>query len=390
MPMAKRYTLLLIAVAFYYLQAFIPIMSLDIPDGAVKNTGIEALSWLSGYSPHPYHYLTIGLMPFIFSGLFMQIMQWQLKPLHDRFASNPVTADKTRRFLVYAFASLSAAFYVNNMQLDWFSYHPLVTWIELVLTVYCLETLFDMIKPLKVVGSPITLFLGLNVLGGIVGQLVNIEWFQLEIFELLIFSGAATIGVLFVILSLRVEKWEDMIFFSKAINTRSNGVTHAVPMKVMRVGMMPVIYAGFIFYPIMMMLSSSQGETTGDVLLSNWFYVPALVCIVFFFTKALITLHTPIDNMVDYAIHESLYMVGSDAEHEGLRALLKTFINRHSAIATAWFSLVLLVDAVWQVISPEDFTKLGFVGGIGIVILVGSSRDVVKHYNKLKEEVRYV
>lgn len=134
--------------------------------GAATTTEIAALSWLSGYSPHSYHYLTIGLMPFIFSGLFMQLMQWQLKPLHNRFASNPITADKTRRVLIYLFASLSATFYVNNMQPDWFSYHPFVTWFELVLTVYCLETLFDMIKPLKVVGSPITLFLGLNVLGG--------------------------------------------------------------------------------------------------------------------------------------------------------------------------------------------------------------------------------
>jgi len=253
MPMAKRYTLLLIAVAFYYLQAFIPIMSLDVPDSAVSTTGIEALSWLSGYSPYPYHYLTIGLMPFIFSGLFMQIMQWQLKPLHERFASNPVTADKTRRVLIYLFASISASFYVNNMESDWFSYHPLVTWIELVLTVYCLETLFEMIKPLKVVGSPITLFLGLNVLGGIVGQLVNVEWDQAKNVDLLIFSGAVIIGALFVILSLRAEKWEDMLFFSKAINTKPNGIVHKVPMKVMRVGMMPVIYAGFIFYPLMML-----------------------------------------------------------------------------------------------------------------------------------------
>lgn len=161
-------------------------------------------------------------------------------------------------------------------------------------------------------------------------------------------------------------------------------------MKVMRVGMMPVIYAGFIFYPIMMMLSSSQGETTGQVLFSTWYYAPALICVVFFFTKALISLHTPIDNMVDYAFHESIYMVGGDAEHEKLRLLLNSLLNRHAAIATAWFSLVLLVDAAWQVISPDLFIKLGFVGGIGIVILVGSSRDVVKHYFKLKEEVRYV
>jgi preprotein translocase subunit SecY len=389
MPMVHRYSLLLIAVAFYYAQAFIPIMSLDVPDGALTSSPIAALSWLSGYSPHPYHYLTIGLMPFIFSGLFMQLMQWQLKPLHERFASDPISADKTRRFLVYIFASLSATFYVSQMQSDWFSYHPIITWFEFVLTIYCLETLFDMIKPLKVVGNPITLFLGLNVLGSIAGQLTNITWVELNAFEIATFSGAVTIGFLFIILALRVEKWNTALFFNKAVNTRPSNVVHKVPVKVMRVGMMPIIYAGFIFYPIMMMISPVEG-TTGQVLLSDWYYAPTLLCMVYIITKALLSLHTPIDNIVDYARHEALYMVGGDAEHNKLKALLESLLKRHAAIATAWFGLVLFTEALWQVISPDTFTKLGFVGGIGIVILVGSSKDVVKHYFKLKEEVRYV
>lgn len=387
--MAHRYSLLLIAVAFYYAQAFIPIMSLDVPDGALTSSPVAALSWLSGYSPHPYHYLTIGLMPFIFSGLFMQLMQWQLKPLHERFASDPVSADKTRRFLVYIFASLSATFYVNQMQNEWFSYHPIITWLEFVLTIYCLEKLFDMIKPLKVVGNPITLFLGLNVLGSIAGQLTNITWLELNSFELTVFSGAVTIGFLFIILALRVEKWNTALFFNKAVNTRPSSVVHKVPVKVMRVGMMPIIYAGFIFYPVMMMISPVEG-TTGQVLLSDWYYAPALLCMLYVITKALLGLHTPIDNMVDYARHEALYMVGGDAEHNNLKALLGRLLKRHAAITTAWFGLVLFTEALWQVISPDVFTKLGFVGGIGIVILVGSSKDVVKHYFKLKEEVRYV
>lgn len=389
MPMVHRYSLLLVAVAFYYAQAFIPIMSLDVPDNAMTFAPIAALSWLSGYSPHPYHYLTIGLMPFIFSGLFMQLMQWQLKPLHERFASDPVSADKTRRFLVYIFASLSATFYVSQMQNEWFSYHPIITWFEFVLTIYCLETLFNMIKPLKVVGNPITLFLGLNVLGSIAGQLTNVTWLELKNSELAVFSGAVTIGFLFIILALRVEKWNTALFFNKAVNTRPSNIVHKVPVKVMRVGMMPIIYAGFIFYPVMMMISPVEG-TTGQVLLSDWYYAPALLCMLYVITKALLGLHTPIDNMVDYARHEALYMVGGDAEHNNLKALLGRLLKRHAAITTAWFGLVLFTEALWQVISPDVFTKLGFVGGIGIVILVGSSKDVVKHYFKLKEEVRYV
>jgi|TARA_B110000196_G_scaffold320373_1_gene342494 preprotein translocase subunit SecY len=389
MPMVHRYSLLLVAVAFYYAQAFIPIMSLDVPDNAMTFAPIAALSWLSGYSPHPYHYLTIGLMPFIFSGLFMQLMQWQLKPLHERFASDPVSADKTRRFLVYIFASLSATFYVSQMQNEWFSYHPIITWFEFVLTIYCLETLFNMIKPLKVVGNPITLFLGLNVLGSIAGQLTNVTWLELKNSELAVFSGAVTIGFLFIILALRVEKWNTALFFNKAVNTRPSNIVHKVPVKVMRVGMMPIIYAGFIFYPVMMMISPVEG-TTGQVLLSDWYYAPALLCMLYVITKALLGLHTPIDNMVDYARHEALYMVGGDAEHNNLKALLGRMLKRHAAITTAWFGLVLFTEALWQVISPDVFTKLGFVGGIGIVILVGSSKDVVKHYFKLKEEVRYV
>lgn len=389
MPMVHRYSLLLVAVAFYYAQAFIPIMSLDVPDNAMTFAPIAALSWLSGYSPHPYHYLTIGLMPFIFSGLFMQLMQWQLKPLHERFASDPVSADKTRRFLVYIFASLSATFYVSQMQNEWFSYHPIITWFEFVLTIYCLETLFNMIKPLKVVGNPITLFLGLNVLGSMAGQLTNVTWLELNTSELAVFSGAVTIGFLFIILALRVEKWNTALFFNKAVNTRPSNIVHKVPVKVMRVGMMPIIYAGFIFYPVMMMISPVEG-TTGQVLLSDWYYAPALLCMLYVITKALLGLHTPIDNMVDYARHEALYMVGGDAEHNNLKALLGRMLKRHAAITTAWFGLVLFTEALWQVISPDVFTKLGFVGGIGIVILVGSSKDVVKHYFKLKEEVRYV
>lgn len=387
--MVHRYSLLLVAVAFYYAQAFIPIMSLDVPDNAMTFAPIAALSWLSGYSPHPYHYLTIGLMPFIFSGLFMQLMQWQLKPLHERFASDPVSADKTRRFLVYIFASLSATFYVSQMQNEWFSYHPIITWFEFVLTIYCLETLFNMIKPLRVVGNPITLFLGLNVLGSIAGQLTNVTWLELKNSELAVFSGAVTIGFLFIILALRVEKWNTALFFNKAVNTRPSNIVHKVPVKVMRVGMMPIIYAGFIFYPVMMMISPVEG-TTGQVLLSDWYYAPALLCMLYVITKALLGLHTPIDNMVDYARHEALYMVGGDAEHNNLKALLGRMLKRHAAITTAWFGLVLFTEALWQVISPDVFTKLGFVGGIGIVILVGSSKDVVKHYFKLKEEVRYV
>lgn len=153
--------------------------------------------------------------------------------------------------------------------------------------------------------------------------------------------------------------------------------------------MMPIIYAGFIFYPVMMMISPVEG-TTGQVLLSDWYYAPALLCMLYVITKALLGLHTPIDNMVDYARHEALYMVGGDAEHNNLKALLGRMLKRHAAITTAWFGLVLFTEALWQVISPDVFTKLGFVGGIGIVILVGSSKDVVKHYFKLKEEVRYV
>ncbi len=390
MPMGQRYALLLIAVAFYYLQAFIPIMSVDVPDGAVKASALSALSWLSGYSPHPYHYLTIGLMPFIFSGLFMQLMQWQLKPIHDRFAGDPISSERTKRVLTYLFASGAAAFQVSQMESGWFSYHPLVTWAEFALTVYCLETLFDMIKPLKVVGNPITLFLGLNVLGGIAGQLTGIEWSGISQVEMLIFAGGVVIGLLFVVLAIRVERWRGMLAFAKAVNTTSSPMAHVVPVKVMRVGMMPVIYAGFVFYPIMMMISSWKGATTGQVLLSTWYYVPILVGLVYILTKALLSLHTPVDNIVQFSRQEAVYMVGGDAEHEKLKSTLERLVKRHALTATCWFSLVLFTEAIWQVVAPDTFTKLGFVGGIGIVILVGASRDVVKHYLKLKEDVRYV
>ena len=65
--MVHRYSLLLIAVAFYYAQAFIPIMSLDVPDGALTSSPIAALSWLSGYSPHPvsYTHLTLPTTPYV-------------------------------------------------------------------------------------------------------------------------------------------------------------------------------------------------------------------------------------------------------------------------------------------------------------------------------------
>lgn len=390
MPMGQRYTLLLIAVAFYYLQAFMPIMSVDVPDGAVKVSAISALSWLSGYSYHPYHYLTIGLMPFIFSGLFMQLMQWQLKPLHDRFAGDPISSEKTKRVLTYLFAAGAGAFQVSTMESDWFSYHPLVTWAEFILSVYFLETLFDLIKPLKVVGSPITLFLGLNVVGAIAGQLVGLEWGNLNDIELMTFVSAVVIGVLFIILAIRVERWRSMLAFAKAVNTNASGVAHLVPVKVMRVGMMPVIYAGFVFYPAMMILSGWNGATTGQVMLSSWYYPPVLIGMVYLLTKALLSLHTPTENILHFARQEGVYMVGGDAEHNALIEKLKNTVKRHALLATGWFSLVLFTEAVWQVIAPESLTKLGFVGGISIVILVSASRDIVKHYLKLKEEVRYV
>ena len=69
MELRSRYGLVLLALLGYYGHFFMPVWSLTLAPPA-KDAGVmPGMEFLQGFALFDYHYLSIGIIPFIFSGI---------------------------------------------------------------------------------------------------------------------------------------------------------------------------------------------------------------------------------------------------------------------------------------------------------------------------------
>jgi len=391
MGLLTRYGLLAILVASYYVQFFIPLFSVNnaLALGSTSLTG-EVLPWVEGITRYPYHYLTIGLMPFIFSGLIIQLLRWLAPDWYSKYAGDEGSSKKTQRYLLYILGAIAAVFIVMRMPDVVFRVSEVLTWCEIMLSLCLLEQLFEQVKKLRVIASPVMLFLGLNILGGIGQELLAISWFTLLPMESFWFVLSILLAALTVAGVLWSEKWRTQMQWYQVLNTQGQTLAMDLPVKVMRVGIMPLIYASFIFYPLVMMLTSPEpGVSPIQVMLGAPYYLVALGVVIFFFSYRLLLLNTPAETLYQHSLRHGMAVSEQHVSLAGLQGFLRALCKRHAGIITSWFMVLLLLEGFWQTFAIPTMAGLGYVGGISVLLLVSVLKDVGRSYAQLNMEVRY-
>lgn len=83
--MLKKYGILLLVIAVYIVHFAIPIFSIGYGRWIAGRGNPSVLDFMSSMGFHTYHYMSIGVMPFLISGLLSQFMLWQAPEKNKSF-----------------------------------------------------------------------------------------------------------------------------------------------------------------------------------------------------------------------------------------------------------------------------------------------------------------
>jgi preprotein translocase subunit SecY len=385
LPMAARYALLPLFVAFYYLPFFIPLYS--VPADAPFRVGIvPGMEWLQGMSAHAYHYMSIGIMPFIMGGILMGLMQWQTPALFARFAGDAKRQRLTQRCLVYVVSAGMAGGMVHTMPDSAHLYHPSVTFAELMLSVVMLEQLISSMSQLRVASSPVSILLGLNIVSAISYAVYEVLVVGVSLQE----SGWLIGSVLFALLSAVAIWWIHQRWQHRHVWTApgaTDGVVHRahVPVKIMRAGVTPLIYASFLVFPLMLWVSQSSSPVATLIASPGWLLL--LAVIVGWFAYKLMMMPIKQSELEASSSAHGLALENSDTIR--LMSVFKRWCLQDALRVSLWFVLLMVIQGAWTIVAPASLSGLQHIGGVGMVILVSVVTDMVNVYRKNRQEALY-
>jgi hypothetical protein len=381
MTIRSRYGLVFLAIFGYYGHFFVPLFSLTtaVP---MSNMGlIPGTEFLKGLTLFDYHYLSIGIIPFIFSSITVQVMRWQMPGVFSLVSGGKGDAAGFQRILLYAFASVMASVSVAQIPEGRFLIAPWLTVAEMLVSVWSIEQVVNFVKRLDILGSPVMLFLGLNVASSIIYSVYVLDFdaFTPQLSQFFILS--LIIGLALLLIIIWSLFWSTKFYMGRTMDATGKMSLIPVKFKVLRAGITPVIYTSFLVFPLMVWLQP------GDPFI-NLISHPQWLLIMFFLmtylSYRLTLLNVPVTDMAQSARSVGLVMVKSERVFTDVSATLKSMAKKQACIASCWFMTLILTQSFWQTYAPKPLVGLGFVGGIGVVLIVGVMHDLMKSHKKLK------
>lgn len=366
-----RYGLALLVIAGYIASFFIPLLSVA-PQGATEG-GVSAV--LRGGSPFDLHYLSIGIFPFLFAAILHSVAQWQFSPFLDWLRAKGIGDDAFRLGLAVLLACAMTYQLVAGIPEYRFRVSFLLTAAECLLSVYFVYEMLRLVGKSQIVGNPLMLFIGVNCVAAIAGSLLRIDYAGLDVIGAVWLGGGCVLGILTLLAAYGVNKIALHESVVKPIDP-TGGLAAArttLSFPVMRAGITPVVYSAFIFFPIMMSMTSHTGAS-GLILSPLWLVAYALL--VFVITYSLLKSAIPREEITRYMRAKGI-MFTKDIDHA------RVLIKQQCAIAvyaTLWLCILMVVQGAWQLFSPDSVSRLNFVGGLAPLLLLSVGKDMVKQY----------
>lgn len=374
-----RYGAALALVVLYYVQSWIPLLSVSRQPG-LSTEPMLGLSFLHASSGYDYHYLTIGIMPFVLGGLVAQLCRWQLPQLYVLWSRNDPSAERIIRVSAYAIGAVMAFSVISAMPAERFEWSPWVTFAELMLSVTTVDQLLRLLKPLEVVSSPPMLFLGINVCSAVVYGYGSLPYPMFDAQGWLWFCASVAFAALTIGASIAGYFWHTDVTAKTA--TPYGILQRRIHFKVLRAGVTPVIYATYLCYLPLSIFVTSPPSTW---VVTHLWPVVVLSVIIFLLSLPLIRLSLQLDDLRGYLYERGIVFFLKGQENTTAPSdILAMLVSRHSRMSTLFFVMLIVAEGVWMFLAPDPLKMYGIVGGISWFLLWSVVTDVHHCWKQIK------
>jgi preprotein translocase subunit SecY len=379
MTLRSRYGLVLFAIVGYYAHFFVPLLSLTRSDSSRDAGVVPGMDFLQGLVVYDYHYLSVGIIPFIMSSLILQLFRWQIPEKIIVFSGADGNYENFQRITTYIIAAVMSAVIVMGIPENRFEYHPLVSFTELMLSVCSIDYIIRFIKPLKVISSPVMLFLGANVMGVMVNDYVSLEYDKFNHIDVSYFLLSTLLVVVTIVLAIWCYRMKRPIHIGRATRINGEYVAQRVDVPVFQSGLMPVIYASVITLPLVAYLHSGI-EMPAELMFKAPYWYVFFGLLVYWFNCQFTLFQVSPDKIQRYCERNGIaVLVGSGVDASLSDTLIST-IKKNSILVAFIFSCLFLMQGAWQASSPESLSHISVVGGVSFILLVSVVADAMAHY----------
>lgn len=366
-----RYGLALLVLVGYVASFFIPLMTVTL-SGA---EGRGVMSVFHGGSPFDLHYLTIGIFPFLLAAIFHSVMKWQMAPFLTWLENNGISEEALKLTIAVFLACAMTYNVIHDLPPERFRFSIWITAAECLLSVYFVYEAIRWVRKTYVVGNPLMLFIGVNCLAAVAAGFLRIDYSTMDVIERVWFAGGCLFGIMTFAGCWLVGKAELSESVMKPIDPTGNnaGAKTSLRFPVMRAGITPVVYSAFLFFPLMSQFSSHSGAT-GLVLSPLWLLAYAFL--VFVITYSLLKEAVPTEVITEYMRAKGILFLRGEDHGDVLKAMRRTM----AILSTLWLTLLMVIQGVWQLYSPEAVSGIAIVGGLAPLLLLSVSKDMRKQY----------
>lgn len=350
MAILKRYSLFAALIALYFGHFFVPLFS----TGPLAAHQVTSISWLNGPNIYQYHYMSIGLLPIILSGLLLHLLGWST-------AMRRYSSESVQKVLMYSLATVFAATITLKSELH--TVRQIFMFIELMLGFYSLDTIQHYMKRTEVMQSPITFLLALNVIGAGAQSMSDGLISGWAGYALIALTSLFSFGV------LHRKLLVDFETFDVLSNTR---FSTSRKMKMMLSGIMPAIYAAFILMMVNILMLRFVNEEFA--LLATLTITPFVTL---FFTKQITALQFNASKLEEMSHDLRIYPVTND-----VKAFYQQFIKKCDMHTGCSLALLLALGFYADSLIGAHTV---IIGGVGWLLIWSALDDLTKQYRNLRE-----
>lgn len=358
--MILRYALLVIIILFYYAQFALPLFS----TGAVPTQQDGGFLWLSGPTWYQYHYMSVGLIPIILSGLLIHLSSWigkgQIAFLAD-FGKG-----WRHHLLVYTVAATIALTLVNKAVLPDYATNILM-FTELMIGFWSLDTLQRAMKRLNVIKAPVTLLLALNVFGAFVFTIVSERAIGEKGYWVLLAASTA-------LLCFLISRWRTPLTLSHYSINQDVICSTKIEFPTLIAGIMPVIYVSIMF-SILSPFINALGLSSPVLSIVNAIVIFALLLVI---TQQCAWLQRTPKQLALTSEDYRLFPKSRRSSEDEYRLVMWVCVIKSTAVT----GFLVLLEMYWMQKSVMLKQPALMVGGIGFLLILSALDDLMIHYKE--------
>lgn len=351
---SRVWTLILCSLAFLA-HFWVPLFSIDHTQAVGRNALVPFVGGSSAL-----HYMSVGLLPFLISGLMVGIIPL-LNPEHNQLFLR--FKKPLQRVILYVLAFLYSYQTLSVQPSAAFKYGLIVTWVELMLSVWTIEQLLDVTKKTGLLETPLTWFLALSVVGTFVSA----------IYSFTISSSMVAAVVLTIIISFFAyqKSYDVNATVRHFLGGRLSLENITLNTRLMHVGLMPFIFFTMFTSPFLPMFDSRYVSYASIVSYFPWFLI-VIFTVVKVLVMVLSKLYLRRSQAVAYSMFWSLQMDGNPAGSTS--PFLK--ILWAQSLFTASVITVLIGIQSFSISHWGSEAVSQFAGGISWLIVASAIADV--------------